>query len=844
MQWRRFVLWQGILLLLLAGLLSAQTNNLLPNGSFESGVPSLWTAEQGGGAVLAWATDQVHSGTRSLKIEKSGTGEMSRWISRNNVRYWVTEISAGVDIKVGAWIKTEGVNTNPADDDSKWQVKYWFYDDSDELIGGVPYVLDIDQSNASTDWYADTNDVGELNLPVAATKLLISAEAGPNATGTVWFDTFIFVGRDGWAGQNWNGFVDADEGWQYWIAPGGGNDGMSFFPGSGVTDEDARTGDYSLKIHAPVGRESGELVWISETVPIPAGSEGKMYVLSAWVRTQDILPDSVFNSSYGIGFTWTYHSQMFEDGGGWNEILGEDYRFVLTQSEQGWTRYQVAFSIPNNDVQAISVRARAWHVFTGTVYFDDFSLSPLGDVNLVEEFGSFESGMPSRWQAEQGSDAVLTWAEGEGQYGSNALKIAKTGTGESSRWVSDNHVRYWVTEIGSGVDIKVGAYVKTENVNTDPQNDNEKWQLKFWFYDDMDELIGGVPYVLDIDQSTGTRDWYADTNSVGELNLPEAASKLLISAEAGPDATGTVWFDTFIFVGRDGWAGQNWNGFVDADEGWQYWIAPGGGNDGMTFFPGSGVTTEEARTGDYSMKINAPVGRELGELVWISETVPIPEGSEGKQYVITTWVRTQDVIPDSIFNSSYSIGLTWTWHSQMFEDGGGWNEISGEDYRFYSTQPEQGWTKYSAIMTVPNNEVRAVSIRPRSWHVWTGTAYYDDFSIYEITDIEVSVPRGTDPPNGDGIAAAYRLEQNYPNPFNPVTNIEYFVPTEGKVRLEIYNLLGQKVRTLVNEVRGTGSHTAVWNATDETGASVASGVYIYRLQIGSATLTKKMVLIR
>jgi hypothetical protein len=844
MIWRKLFFWQAVIILAVGLSVTAQNNNLLTNGSFESGKPSLWNAEQGSGAVLTWANDQVHSGTRSLKIEKTGTGEMSRWLSDNNVRYWVTEIGSGVDIKVGAWVKTEGVNTNPANDDEKWQLKFWFYDASDELIGGVPYVLDIDQSVATKDWYADTNGVGELNLPVNAEKLYISAEAGSAATGTVWFDTFIFVGRDGWAGQNWNGFVDADEEWQYWIAPGGGNDGMTFFPGSGVTDEEARSGDYSLKIHAPVGREPGELVWISETVPIPEGSEGKMYVLSAWVRTTDIIPDSLFNSSYAIGFTWTYHSQMFEDGGGWNEIMGADHRFVLTQPEQGWTRYQVAFAIPTNEVRAISVRARAWHVFTGTAYFDDFSLSPLGDDNLVAELGSFDSGKPSLWNAEEGSGAVLTWAEGEGHYGTYALKIEKTGTGEMSRWVSDNHVRYWVTEVSPGVDIKVGAGVKTEGVNTNPANDDEKWQLKFWFYDESDELIGDVPYTLDIDQGVATKDWYADTNGVGELNLPIAATKLLISAEAGPNATGTVWFDTFIFVGRDGWAGQNWNGFVDADEGWQYWIAPGGGNDGMTFFPGSGTTTEEAYDGDYSLKINAPVGREPGELVWISETVPIPEGSEGKQYVLTTWVRTQDVIPDSIFNSSYSIGLTWTWHTQMFEDGGGWNETAGEDYRFYLTQPEQGWTQYTAIMTVPNNDVRAVSIRPRSWHVFTGVTYYDSFAMYEIKDVEVSVPGGDYPPYGEGVAHEYRLLQNYPNPFNPTTNIEFYLPVQSKVRLEVYNLLGQKVRTLLYDTQASGIHTITWNATDDAGSPVSSGVYIYRLQTENMTITKKMVLVR
>ncbi|HLP18476.1 MAG TPA: hypothetical protein VK470_19615, partial [Bacteroidota bacterium] len=200
---------------------NAQTTNMLPNGGFESGKPSTWNAEPGtsAGAKLTWATDQYYGGTHSLKIEKPNTGDTARWISSNNVRYWVDNVAKGVDIKIGAYVKTSNINMNPAADDAKWQIKTWFYDSAGTVIGGGPFVLDVDQSVGTKDWYADTNAVGSVILPRKATKMLMSAEGGPNATGTVWFDNFIFVGRTDWAGQNWNGFADADSGWQYWIAP-------------------------------------------------------------------------------------------------------------------------------------------------------------------------------------------------------------------------------------------------------------------------------------------------------------------------------------------------------------------------------------------------------------------------------------------------------------------------------------------------------------------------------------------------------------------------------------------------------------------------------------------------
>ncbi|MBI3587070.1 MAG: hypothetical protein HY088_08080, partial [Ignavibacteriales bacterium] len=341
-------------------------------------------------------------------------------------------------------------------------------------------------------------------------------------------------------------------------------------------------------------------------------------------------------------------------------------RFTLKDTSSNWTQYQVIIEVPENNVTAISVRPRAYPLWTGVSYYDDFELAAMNTTNLVAAMGSFESGKPSLWSTEAGtSGAQLTWATDQVHSGTHSLKAVKSGTGSMARWISGNNVRYWVDKIGKGVDVKVGAWVKTSGVNTSPANADAKWQLKFWFYDTLGTLIGGVPFALDIDQSTGTRDWYADTNAVGSVILSKDAYKLQISAEAGPNATGTVWVDDFLFVGRGGWAGQNWNGFVDADSSWQYWIAPNGGNDGLSYFPGSGVTTEAARTGSSSLKIAALPGRTSGELVWFTETVPIPASSKGKKYVLSAWVKTSQIKKDSVFNASSALGFTWTWHTQV-----------------------------------------------------------------------------------------------------------------------------------------------------------------------------------
>ncbi|MEW5795749.1 MAG: M6 family metalloprotease domain-containing protein [Candidatus Zixiibacteriota bacterium] len=90
----------------------------------------------------------------------------------------------------------------------------------------------------------------------------------------------------------------------------------------------------------------------------------------------------------------------------------------------------------------------------------------------------------------------------------------------------------------------------------------------------------------------------------------------------------------------------------------------------------------------------------------------------------------------------------------------------------------------------------------------------------------------------------FRLAQNYPNPFNPSTVIEFELPRTGDARLDVYNLLGQHVRTLVDGPTTAGTSTASWDGTDNSGERVASGIYFYRLVTDGESLTRKMMLLK
>lgn len=124
--------------------------------------------------------------------------------------------------------------------------------------------------------------------------------------------------------------------------------------------------------------------------------------------------------------------------------------------------------------------------------------------------------------------------------------------------------------------------------------------------------------------------------------------------------------------------------------------------------------------------------------------------------------------------------------------------------------------------------------------VGLGTFYYrlkqidtdGSFQYSEILKVETNAPK------------SFALYQNHPNPFNPETIIRYQFPQESEVSLTIYNLKGQEIRTLVDEKKQAGFYNIAWKGKDNAGRQVASGVYIYRIQIGDFTGVKKLTLLR
>lgn len=115
-------------------------------------------------------------------------------------------------------------------------------------------------------------------------------------------------------------------------------------------------------------------------------------------------------------------------------------------------------------------------------------------------------------------------------------------------------------------------------------------------------------------------------------------------------------------------------------------------------------------------------------------------------------------------------------------------------------------------------------------------------TVPEFPDLTVALA------NASGVQAeiptTFALKQNAPNPFNPQTDISFDLPVATQVKLDILNVLGQHVKTLVDEYREAGSYSIIWDGHSDGGSAVASGVYFYRITAGNDQAVKKMMMLK
>jgi hypothetical protein len=123
-----------------------------------------------------------------------------------------------------------------------------------------------------------------------------------------------------------------------------------------------------------------------------------------------------------------------------------------------------------------------------------------------------------------------------------------------------------------------------------------------------------------------------------------------------------------------------------------------------------------------------------------------------------------------------------------------------------------------------------------------GTFYLDDLRL--VATPPPPVPTAVLEDYTSSRPQRFTLDQNFPNPFNSSTVIRFELPQSGEVELAVYNLAGQKVATLLAGAREAGGYTVNWDGRDQGEKTLASGIYLYRLQAGAQVETRKLLLLR
>jgi endo-1,4-beta-xylanase len=231
-----------------------------------------------------------------------------------------------------------------------------------------------------------------------------------------------------------------------------------------------------------------------------------------------------------------------------------------------------------------------------------------------------------------------------------------------------------------------------------------------------------------------------------------------------------------------------------------------------------------------SVEAYFPVGTNYFAPVWvlntgIGDTISINVANDGNPAAFGGRVKIKWNINESVSGSgNYMIKFGWTGSAEdaVFRAD---RAANAKIFNLTDTS-EAGSGQYTSDFTnLPYTVMRS------------GIEELGSFGIGKFRDI-------TDVGENIIIPKKFELFQNYPNPFNPSTAINYFIPKSSNIKIVIYNMLGVKVRTLIDNYQTAGNHTTVWDSKDDYYNSVASGIYFYQLESGDINIQKKMILIK
>ena len=193
------------------------------------------------------------------------------------------------------------------------------------------------------------------------------------------------------------------------------------------------------------------------------------------------------------------------------------------------------------------------------------------------------------------------------------------------------------------------------------------------------------------------------------------------------------------------------------------------------------------------------------------------------------------ILEFSIENNSQSQTVTDLSLSFLAESQECIQNMSGSTFQFDDLASGESTDSYNIIVATNDNCGAGTSIVINANIASGGAVYWEDSFALTIEALNIS---------HDNIPARYSLGEAFPNPFNPATTISYEIPNDEYVSIDIYNLMGGHIKSLVSMNQNPGYKTIEWNATNDYGQPVSAGMYIYTIQAGSFMETKKMILLK
>ena len=205
-----------------------------------------------------------------------------------------------------------------------------------------------------------------------------------------------------------------------------------------------------------------------------------------------------------------------------------------------------------------------------------------------------------------------------------------------------------------------------------------------------------------------------------------------------------------------------------------------------------------------------------------------------------------DITPDNVWGIfEFDVGpREGLYYDEDGEEIGSWNVSSMTKLRLYNLQelykidflPMIDNVESSNPLFSPDGTKLSYIRKDQGIQRSSTEMYIIDFNPENLTDFPVAVESKR--------PISMSIDGNFPNPFNPSTTISFSLPESGHASFTVFNLSGQKIRTLIDEPMSLGNHTIVWDGTDDTGRTVAGGIYLTRLNVGGTVATGKMVLVK